>query len=97
EELLLAGAIRVLIIELLRAGRALNFDKEDLKRWEGKVALLPITSNDRHILALAIVSRARILFTRDEKLMDDFTNKVIISRPRGKCYSSAVKHTHLLR
>ncbi len=44
-------------------------------------------SDDAHILALAKVSGARLLYTEDKVLMDDFRNKKIIDSPRGKIYS----------
>ncbi len=43
-------------------------------------------SDDVHILALAKVSRARLLYTNDAKLKQDFQNKKIIDKPRGKLY-----------
>lgn len=45
-------------------------------------------SNDPHILALAQVSGARLLYTNDKCLKDDFKNKNIISHPEGKVFST---------
>jgi len=45
-------------------------------------------SNDHHIIALAIVSGARLLYTNDQKLQKDFCNTNLISNPRGKVYST---------
>ncbi len=45
-------------------------------------------SNDSHILALAIVSGARLLYSNDTALQQDFKNKRIIDHPRGKVYST---------
>lgn len=44
------------------------------------------TSNDPHVIALAQVSGARLLFTDDRTLQRDFTNKSLIDQPRGKIY-----------
>ena len=44
------------------------------------------TSDDEHILALARISGARLLFTNDQALQQDFTNRAIIRNPRGKIY-----------
>ena len=43
-------------------------------------------SDDEHILALARISGARLLFTNDRALQQDFTNHAIIRSPRGKIY-----------
>ena len=45
-------------------------------------------SNDTHVLALAKVSGARLLYTGDRKLMDDFRNKALIPNPKGKIYTT---------
>ena len=45
-------------------------------------------SNDHHIIALAIISGARLLYTKDQKLHRDFRNDMLISHPRGKVYST---------
>ena len=46
-------------------------------------------SNDLHVLALALVSGARLLYTNDTALIDDFGNPEIVARPRGKIYTTA--------
>ena len=47
-------------------------------------------SDDEHVLALAQVSGARLLFTNDRALQDDFTNRRIIRNPRGRIYTTVV-------
>ena len=47
-------------------------------------------SDDEHVLALAQVSGARLLFTNDRALQDDFTNRRIIPNPRGRIYTTVV-------
>ena len=47
-----------------------------------------LASNDPHILALAKVSRARLLYSNDGDLHDDFGSKSLIDNPRGKIYST---------
>ena len=49
---------------------------------------IKLKSNDPHIIALAQVSGARLLFSNDEDLQNDFGNHTIIKRPRGKVYST---------
>ena len=48
-----------------------------------------LRSNDPHILALARHSGARVLYTGDGRLMEDFKNKSLIDGPRGRIYSGA--------
>ena len=45
-------------------------------------------SDDPHILALAQVSGARLLYTNDGDLQQDFKDKRLIDSPRGKVYST---------
>ena len=55
-------------------------------------------SNDEHVLALARVSGARLLFTNDDDLQDDFRDRRIVSGTRGRVYTTGqskdVSHTH---
>ena len=45
-------------------------------------------SNDTHVLALARKSKARLLFTNDRKLQQDFDDPKIVARPRGIVYTT---------
>ena len=45
-------------------------------------------SNDTHVIALAQTSGARLLYSNDRALQEDFRNKRLIDRPRGKVYST---------
>ena len=45
-------------------------------------------SNDQHVIALAQVSGARLLYCRDDALRQDFKNKELVDQPRGKVYST---------
>ncbi len=45
-------------------------------------------SDDEHVIALAHVSGARLLFTNDGDLQDDFKNPSIINNPRGVIYTT---------
>lgn len=53
-------------------------------------------SDDPHVLALAIVSKARLLCSEDEDLGCDFTSPSILPLPRGSVYKRAA-HRHLIR
>ena len=45
-------------------------------------------SDDPHVLALAQISGARLLYSNDKDLHQDFKNKTLIDGPRGKVYST---------
>lgn len=44
----------------------------------------PFRSDDRHVLALALASGARLLYSNDRRLNVDFSNPGVIRRPRGR-------------
>ena len=48
-------------------------------------------SNDAHVVALAQISGARLLYTNDGALHQDFRNKTFIDQPRGRIYSTKEK------
>lgn len=48
----------------------------------------PFRSDDQHVLALALVSGARLLYSNDRRLNDDFSDSGIIRRPRGRVYTT---------
>jgi hypothetical protein len=52
-------------------------------------------SNDQHIIALARVSKVRLLCSHDQDLHSDFTNPVVL-RPHGSVYQNK-SHEHLIR
>ena len=45
-------------------------------------------SNDPHVIALAQIGGARLLYTNDKRLQGDFTNEKLISNPRGLIYET---------
>lgn len=45
-------------------------------------------SDDEHIIALAQISGARLLYSDDGDLLQDFKNKRLIPNPRGKVYAA---------
>lgn len=46
------------------------------------------TSDDEHVISLAQLSGARLLYSNDIALRNDFKKKVLLDRPRGKVYST---------
>ena len=47
-----------------------------------------ISSNDHHVIALAVLSGVRLLYTNDQKLTYDFGNRQILKLPKGRVYST---------
>ena len=54
-------------------------------------------SNDPHVLALARVSGARLLYTNDRRLQRDFKNSQLISNPAGRIYTTLGEENRQLR
>ena len=48
-------------------------------------------SDDEHVVAVAQISGARLLYSNDTDLQDDFTDKALIDQPRGKVYSTRIR------
>lgn len=78
--------------ELVRAGRATRVNPPELPKLLRKIC----RSNDKHIIALARESGARILYSHDQRLHVDFKNSKLIDGPRGTIYQFA-KHRNLLK
>ena len=83
------GPMKRRIKEYRQAGRIKLADPEKVNREIGN--LPEISSDDRHIIALAIVSNVKLLVSKDQKLQDDF-KKIA----RGKIYKNK-SHKHLLK
>ena len=49
-------------------------------------------SDDHHLIALARIGGARLLFSEDPDLHEDFRNPGIIANPRGRVYSTRFDH-----
>ncbi len=89
EEYLKNKRLKRLLITLDRSGIAKIIGKESItseidKLDYGKLCI----SNDLHIIALAIVSGARLLCTSDNDLHTDFNNHRLLKNPRGKIYQN---------
>lgn len=83
--------------ERINAGRARQVPDADVDAETDRLdamdkrGAIVCKSNDKHILALAIVSHTRILFTNDGDLQGDFKNSDIIDAPRGKVYTTSMR------
>ena len=90
--------LKTKLADYARRGRARVIPAEEFAPDERALARRPdLRSDDPHVLALARASRARLLYTRDNDLMNDFTNKALIDRPRGKVYRRASNRRLLTR
>ena len=70
-------------------GRVRNANDDEVNaKTKSIVAGGKCVSNDTHIVSLAQVSGARLLFSNDGDLHTDFRNRHLISNPRGQIFST---------
>lgn len=72
------------------AGRIRILDNAKVDARTGELRA-DCVSNDAHVVALAQISGARLLYSNDGDLHQDFRNKAFIDRPRGRVYSTKEK------
>lgn len=93
DELHMNRDVRNWIAGLSRAGKAAFTSPEENELLRMKTNELKerndCKSDDEHIIALAQVTGARLLYTSDKDLQADFTNTALVSRPQGKLYPAA--------
>lgn len=88
-ELVRNHAFRPWLAEALRGGRARSLNDAEVDARETTLRQSgTCESNDQHIIALAQLSNARLLYTNDDALTRDFGRKRLIDNPRGKVYST---------
>jgi hypothetical protein len=96
-ELLLQGNVKRRIMEWGRSGLALQCDDSAVKARTTELEQAGVCrSNDCHVLALALITGARLLACDDNYLSSDFRDPRIINSPRGHIYRNN-SHKHLLR
>ena len=93
------GRDRRLIAELRRAAAIIETDDAAVDSATRALCRQETCrSDDQHIIALAQISGARLLYSNEPKLHIDFKNKDLIDKPRGKVYTTlrgkAFKATH---
>jgi predicted nucleic acid-binding protein len=90
------SGLRSTLVVWDQAGRLRKFDDTKVLEVSTHIDARRICcSNDCHVIALAIVSRCRLIFTKDKNLHKDIKNKEILN-PTASVYKSK-KHKHLLR
>lgn len=78
--------------EAIQSGRARAVNDRKVNERMTKLQTQGLCkSNDEHVIALAQISRANLLCTQDKNLMDDFRNKELIDKPRGRIYQTRNK------
>jgi hypothetical protein len=83
------------MLVLDRAGRLKKLDDSQVDDLAAKITKGgSCRSNDGHVLAVAIMSGCRLLFTKDQDLHTDAKNRAILDPP-ASIYQSH-KHEHLL-
>lgn len=75
------------VIAASKTGKIKYTNEEEVKRKTAQIQKESIQSDDPHILALAQVSGARLLYSNDKKLHKDFKNPALID-PVGSIYST---------
>lgn len=80
--------------ELERADRLTRVDDSRVDHQAANLRSVPASdpgsckSDDHHVIALAQISGARLLFSNDKDLHKDFKNKQLIDQPSGTVYST---------
>lgn len=81
--------------QLAARGQVKSCDDEKTDALQAKIESENIiSSDDPHIIAIAIISGARLLYSNDHALHADFGSTDII-KPKGRVYQNA-SHAHLL-
>lgn len=89
DELCGSNMVKKWLSEGLKSGRANNFRKVKVKAQEERLLQnIELLSDDPHVLALALESGTRLLYSHDRRLGKDFKNGNIIPNPRGKVYKT---------
>jgi hypothetical protein len=92
QELFRIEKARLAIIEWNRRSKAFFINDDEIAAKDRELCAQPVrpTSNDSHMLALAIVSGARWLCsTGDTALCNDFKNPKLLPKRRGRIYKYA--------
>ena len=89
DELAASGKFREWYELNVLSGPILQIDRDRIEAVQGRLEREGrCKSNDTHVLALAVASGARLLYTNDNLLMDDFRNRNVVPGPPGKIYTT---------
>lgn len=82
--------LRDLLSEWGRAGILDRLQNSEVDAEEERCRKKGLRSDDPHVIAVALLSNARLLYTEDEYLIDDFKN-INFLRPKGKIFKTGTK------
>ena len=89
EELTQNGNFNRWFLEARRSGGSVRqLPAETVLEQETHIDRGLMRSNDQHVVALALVSGARLLYANDKLLQHDFTNRQVVSGVEGRIYTS---------
>jgi predicted nucleic acid-binding protein len=84
-----SSAILTQVLMLDRAGRAKVLPDKDIDALADVLRNAnACKSDDSHVIALAQLSNCRLLCTNDQLLEQDFTDRHLLAKPRGKIYKN---------
>ena len=95
EELFNKEMIRKWAYTAINDGRLKEYSNENVTKVIKNLKKEKLKSNDLHIIDLARASGARLLYSDDSDLQDDFKNKNFINNPAGKIYPKGKKEKDL--
>jgi predicted nucleic acid-binding protein len=75
--------LRTLLLEWERGGRTHRLKDDEVERITQEFQSQTIESDDPHVLAVALLSGCRLIYTFDANLIKDFKNIRLLS-PKGK-------------
>ncbi|MCY4278123.1 MAG: hypothetical protein OXE81_09860 [Gammaproteobacteria bacterium] len=76
-------------IQAIQYGKLRLFDRGEVEKRTDELQRSDVCrSDDAHVIALAQISGARLLFSNEPDLHKDFKSKHLIDGPRGKVYST---------
>ena len=77
------------LLDAIRSGKIKKENDSVIDQWTEDIQHAGgYQSDDPHILALAKVSGARLLYSNDNDLRKDFKNRNLIDNPQGRIYST---------
>ncbi len=77
------------VVQSLMKGSLRLENEEDVSTYEEDVIVQGrLMSDDPHMIALALVSGVRLLYSNDRDLQKDFKNRRLIGEPKGAVYST---------
>lgn len=89
-------SLRSLLQQFTLAGRVKTHSTENIEQHQKRLDVAKMKSDDPHILALALESGCRLLFSHDKGLHIDFTGPHHL-KPKGKVFQCARRHSALLK